>query len=239
MTKAMKIGILQTGETPPPLRAGYGRYPQMFADLFARAGGGDERFVVYDARRGRLPNKPHLCDGYIITGSRHGVYEEMDWIARLLDYARVLYRARIPVAGVCFGHQALAAAHGGRVIKSPKGWGVGLHKWQVVRTMPWMTKPRADFSLLAFHQDQVVRLPRGAVRLFGSEFCRNAGFAIGDRVFTVQGHPEFVPGFCRDLARHRDSILSPQLVKAAAMAGRNDSLLCAKWMRDFFRHAIK
>lgn len=234
----MKIGILQTGETPPPLRAEYGRYPDMFAELFARSGG-DDKFVVYDVRRGRLPKHPDDCDGYIITGSRHGVYEDMEWIARLLEYAQTLYRLRRPVAGVCFGHQAIAAALGGRVVKSPKGWGVGLQSWDVLRAAPWMKKTPKKFSLLSFHQDQVIKLPPGSVRLFGSAFCRNAGFAIGNRVFCVQGHPEFVAGFCRDLAHHRETILSPQLVAAAAKPGRNDGLLCARWMRAFFQNAIK
>ncbi len=234
----MKIGILQTGETPPPLRAKYGRYPAMFEDLFARIGGGDN-FAIYDVRRGRLPKKPEVCDGYIITGSRYGVYEELPWIARLLEYVQTLHRARRPMAGVCFGHQALAAALGGRVVKSPKGWGVGLQSWRVLRAAPFMTKVPKDFSLLSFHQDQVVKLPRGAVRLFGNAFCQNAGFAIGSGVFAVQGHPEFVPGFCRDLANHRRGMLPPELVAAAARAGRNDSLLCARWMRAFFQNAIK
>lgn len=234
----MKIGILQTGETPPPLRGQYGRYPDMFADLFARAGGGEE-FVVYDVRRGKLPKHPQACDGYIITGSRHGVYEDLPWIARLLDYVQTLYRARRPMAGVCFGHQAIAAALGGEVVKSPKGWGVGLQSWDVLRAAPWMKTTPKKFSLLSFHQDQVIKLPRGAARLFGSKFCDNAGFVIGNRVFCVQGHPEFVPDFCRDLAKHREEILTPQLVAAAAKPGNHQGLLCARWMRAFFQHAIE
>lgn len=231
----MKIGILQTGETPAKLRGEHGNYPAMFKKMFARAGveGG---FVVYDSRRGRFPKTPDVCDGYIITGSKHGVYEPLPWIAELLENIRALHRARAPLVGVCFGHQAIAQALGGKVIKSPKGWGLGLHSWQVVRAAPWMSGAKKQFSLLSFHQDQVVKLPRGAVRLFGSAFCPNAGFAVGARVFSMQGHPEFVPGFCRDLTSHRADSLPPDAARAATRSagGRNDSVLCAKWMRAFF-----
>ena len=232
----MRIGILQTGETPKTLHAKHGRYPDMFKALFARAGG-DESFAVYDVRRGRLPKTPDACDGYIITGSRYGVYEKLPWIARLLEYTQTLYRARRPIVGVCFGHQALAQAFGGQVIKSPKGWGVGLQSWDVLRATPFMKKAPKRFSLLSFHQDQVIKLPRGAVRLFGNAFCQNAGFAIGNRIFAVQGHPEFPPGFCGALAQYRSATLPPQALSAAARGGRNDSLLCVRWMRAFFAAA--
>ncbi len=236
----MRIGILQTGETPPGLREKYGRYPQMFVALFARAGVAAE-WGVFDVRRRRFPKRPAEFDGFIITGSRHGVYEPLPWIPLLMEQIQTLHRLRVPMVGVCFGHQAIAQALGGRVVQSPKGWGAGLQKWDILRKAEWMKNTPRRLSLLSCHQDQVVRQPRGAVRLFSSGFCANAGFMMGSRVFTLQGHPEFTAEFSRALTRRRSGDLPPAVCRAAlaTAGGRHDGELCAKWMGAFFAAAAK
>ena len=77
----------------------------------------------------------------MITGSAAGVYDPLPWIAPLKDFL-VSAKGRAKLVGVCFGHQVMAEAFGGKVIKSPKGWGLGLHAYEVVRREGWMDEAR-------------------------------------------------------------------------------------------------
>ena len=80
--------------------------------------------AVYPVLDGRFPTGPEEEDGWLITGSRHGVYEDLPWMRTLKDFLRQAAARRVPVVGICFGHQILAEAMGGRVEKSGRSWGV-------------------------------------------------------------------------------------------------------------------
>jgi len=86
------------------------------------------------------------------------------------------------MVGICFGHQIIAQALGGKVEKFSKGWAVGR------QTYNWDGE---EISLNAWHQDQVTERPEGAVPVASNDFCENAALVYGDRAFTVQAHPEF------------------------------------------------
>ena len=136
----VKVGILKTGRPPKPAIAEFGTYPDMFMRLL---GPDAYDWRTYDVDGGELPAAPEDCAAYIVTGSAAGVYENDPWIGGLLDFLRAA-RGRTKLVGVCFGHQAMAQAFGGKVIKSPKGWGIGAHDYQVVGQRPgWMTRLRS------------------------------------------------------------------------------------------------
>src|SRR4051812_19780183 len=127
-----KIGILKTGRPPKPAIERFGTYPQMFEQLL-----GEDAYAwrTYDVDGGELPATPTECDGYLITGSSAGVYEDLPWIAPAEDFLRAA-KGKAALVGVCFGHQLMAQAFGGKVIKSPKGWGVGEHVYEVMADEP-------------------------------------------------------------------------------------------------------
>lgn len=251
----MKLGILQTGEVRDNLQAEHGHYPEMFKWLLA-----DYNFdyAVYDVRTPTYPARFDECDGYIITGSRHSTYEAgLDWIAPLKKYiADIHEQTDIPLLGICFGHQIVADALGGRSSKSPNGWGLGLHRWQVTNRPAWMDGDASSngdastdsnntapdhLSLYVSHQDQVEQLPPAACRVLVSDFCRNAGFAIANRVFCLQGHPEFTSEFTRALIGLRVDDISPQAYEERMHSCRTpaDTALCARWIAQFFFQAGK
>src|SRR4051812_21603271 len=122
----MDVGILCTGAPPPDLAPSFGDYGAMFGRLL----GPGFAPRVYAAAAGELPPCPDAHPAFLITGSAAGVYEPLPWIAPLLGFLREA-RGRTKLVGICFGHQAMAEALGGRVEKSERGWGIGLQDYEL------------------------------------------------------------------------------------------------------------
>ncbi|MEO0343143.1 MAG: type 1 glutamine amidotransferase [Pseudomonadota bacterium] len=200
----MKIGILQTGYASDAMKATEGDYPDMFARLLAGHGFSFETFEVVD---GRFPASIQDADGWLVTGSRHGAYEPHDWIPPLEELIREVYRAKQPMIGVCFGHQIIAQALGGRVEKFKDGWGVG--------RKTYVGPDGEEIALLAWHQDQVIELGPDAKLVAGDEFCKYAVLSYGETVFTTQPHPEFGPQAIKHLINsHGEKVLAERLSQA-------------------------
>lgn len=208
----MKIGILQTGHAPDELIASHGDYPAQFRRLLAGHGFDFDDYAVVD---GIFPESIHAADGWLITGSRHGVYEDHPWIAPLEEFIRKAYAAHVPIAGICFGHQIVAQALGGRAGKFAGGWAVGPQTYRLAEG--------GEITLNAWHQDQVTERPEGAQVLASHPFCENAILAYGDRAYTVQAHPEFEDAFLRGLIETRGRGLVPEPVLGAAEAALGQS----------------
>ena len=224
-----RIAILTTGGPPPALAERHGDYPAMFRALLGDGFG----WTTFDVQAGEWPD-PVAFDAAIITGSSAGVYERHDWIEALLDWIR-LARGELRMVGVCFGHQAMAQALGGRVEKSDRGWGVGLHRYDVIADEPWMTPPSVALTLPASHQDQVVEQPAEARVWLTSAFTPIAGLAWGDDLITMQGHPEFTPAYAAELTGGRRGRIDPALVDEAlaSLEAPDDRALAGEWIRNF------
>lgn len=177
---------------------------------------------------------PAAFDAAIITGSAAGVYENDAWIGDLLDWIRAA-KGRTRLVGVCFGHQAMAQALGGRVEKSERGWGVGLHRYEVTAVEPWMSPVASAVALPASHQDQVVETPAGARVLLRSDFTPFAGLAWGEDAISFQPHPEFTPAFATDLTAGRHDRIDPALVERAvdSLTVPDDRAMVGGWIRAF------
>jgi len=223
----MLIGILQTGQSPDALRASLGDYPALFEALLHGHG---FTFRSWHVEAGQFPADIHQADGWLITGSRHGAYEPHEFIPPLEDFIRQAYAAKVPMVGVCFGHQIIAQALGGKVEKFADGWAVGQQDYDF---------EGETLTLNAWHQDQVVEKPAAARRIASSEFCENAALIYGDRAFTVQAHPEFADSFVDGLirTRGRGKVPDPLLDRAVAKLGAPlDNAAVADRIADFFKH---
>ena len=208
----MKIGILQTGRSPEAIVAKHGDYDAFFKRYLDGRG---FEFVTYEVLDGKFPKSPQDADGWLITGSRFGAYEDHDWIPPLEAFLRKTFAARLPIFGVCFGHQILAQALGGKVEKFSGGWSVGPTTYE--------SKKFGSQKMIAWHQDQVTKRPEMAEVAGSSDFCENAILVYGDQALTIQSHPEFTAEFMGDLLEARGKIL-PQHIQDGATAAKDNPL---------------
>ena len=206
----------------------------MFIALLGQLDPGLE-FKVYDVEQQQYPADIDEVDAYLMTGSKSSVYDDKPWIATLMDFVRELDRRHKKLVGICFGHQLVAQALGGKTEKSSNGWGVGLHTHQFNTSPPWHDQGDPGFDVIVSHQDQVVQNARGATVLAGSEFCENAVCQVGDHILTFQGHPEFVPGYSQEIMNFRREAIGEEIYTAgmASLVSEPEGRRAARWILNF------
>lgn len=226
-----RIAILETGHPPEHLRDAYDDYPARFRALL----GESVPTVRFDVQSGHFPDDPAAFIGAIVTGSAAGVYDDLPWIPGLMDWLRQA-RGQTRLLGICFGHQAMATAFGGRVEKSPKGWGVGLHRYEIQRYEAWMHPRAGSIAIPVSHQDQVVTVSDDARVVASSDFTPYAGLAWGEDAISFQCHPEFQPTYASALIEGRrgtriDRDLADRAI--ASLSAANDRAVLTAWIRAF------
>ena len=227
----MTIAILETGRPPGELPDLFGDYPAMFRGLL----GADFDYRNFRVFEGEFPDDPAQYEALLITGSPAGVYDDLPWIAQL----EALIRASVgktKQVGICFGHQVMASALGGEVVKSPKGWGLGLHTYEITGEAAWMDGAKA-ISVPVSHQDQVISLPTQARVLGGNEFCPYGVLEYSFGGISMQCHPEFSPDYERALLERRRHRYDRDAFNAAMLSldRPNDNKRVAGWIRRFLR----
>jgi GMP synthase (glutamine-hydrolysing) len=197
MTMKKKLCIIKTGETLPEIAARCGD----FEDWIRKGMGlSAEEVDVVEVFRGADPPDPEGIAGVVITGSSALVSEREDWSERTASWLHVLVRAEKPVLGICYGHQLLAHAFGGRVARNPRGREIG--SVSVSLRGAWRDDPllcvlSEELKVQVTHVESVLELPQRA-RLYGaSSGDPHQVFALGPQAWGVQFHPEFDAGIIR------------------------------------------
>lgn len=222
----MHVGLLMAGHLPEGMQDQVGNYDKLYGRLLANEGIELTTWPVVDDV---FPDDVHAAEGWLISGSRYGAYEDLPWIPKLEQFIRDAYAANVPMVGICFGHQIIAQALGGKVEKFKDGWAVGHHAYD------WQGE---DIVLNAWHQDQVTERPGDARVIASSPFCEYAALVYGDRAFTVQAHPEFDAEATRILLETRAPGLVPADRIEAALSGLDtptDDARLARQIGKFFR----
>lgn len=228
----MEIGILRAGAPPPDLAPRFGPYEDMFARLL----GPGFRVRPYDVQGGEALPPPDAHPAFLVTGSAAGVYESLPWIAPLLAFLREAL-GRTKLVGICFGHQAMAEALGGRVEKSERGWGIGLQDYEIWDRAPWMGEaPPGRIAVPVSHQDQIVVPPPGARLLAGNAFTPFGMLEWESApALSMQFHPEFEPDYAKALIESRRARVPAPDAAIASLDRPNDRPLVAEWIRGFLR----
>jgi len=215
---SMKLAVLEMGAPAASLRVTHGTYGQMFARAFREVAPAvnTEAFAIWDGAP--FPTAQSF-DAIIVSGSAYGLYEDRPFIPAAEAYVRHALAGQIPVVGICFGHQLMAQALGGAVVRSDKGWGVGVHCHGVETSMArthGVALAEDAIRCIVSHRDQVVALSPEITRLGGSDFCPNGVLSYaGGAGLSFQMHPEFTTAFARALLKSRRADIPASVAKQA------------------------
>jgi GMP synthase-like glutamine amidotransferase len=202
--------------------------------LRLREAGADYDFTIFEPTEGDFPEDPTGYDAVILTGSPAFIEDDQGWIARELDHVRQLDATKVPLVGLCFGHQAIMAALGGEVRKVER-WIFGATEFDIRALRPWMVPAKTRLRLYAANLAQARSLPEGFDLLGGSTRCPIALAAKGDHIFTTQFHPEMDDRFIAELVEEYAAEMGAE-VEAEARASIRipaEGALYMTWVRRF------
>ncbi|MBL9051269.1 MAG: type 1 glutamine amidotransferase [Tabrizicola sp.] len=196
------------------------------------------RVTAFDLPKGEFPVDLHEFDGFLIGGSPSSVHDEDVWIERLFTIIRTAFAAGKPLAGACFGQQAIGKALGGVVGPNPGPFVLGTAETEVIAPAPWMD-PVSSFRLAAAHGEQVTTLPPGAEVVGQTPGCPAAAYRIGTSVFATQYHPEMTPEFLAALVDEFAPHFPAEVGEAArsSLAFGTEGPRFAEWIARFFEQA--
>ncbi|XP_028779696.1 gamma-glutamyl peptidase 5 [Neltuma alba] len=216
-----RYAVLMCAEESEYVRKRYGGYYGVFVRMLAEEG---ERWDVYRVARGEYPpdEEVELYDGFVITGSSNDAHGNDAWVRELLTFLKKLDSLRKKVLGVCFGHQILGRALGGKVTRSPTGWDIGVRTVTLSSSSSLALsslKLPSRLSIIECHRDEVRELPAKAEVIAWSEKTGIEMFRYGDHIMGIQGHPEYT----KDILIHlidrliqRNFIMKAYAAEAAA-----------------------
>jgi GMP synthase (glutamine-hydrolysing) len=228
--------LIQTGEAPDALLPRFGG----FADWFRTAMRlhATQMSVVRVDEGEDLPH-PHDIAGAVITGSAAMVTDRADWSERTATWIRCAMDSALPLFGVCYGHQLMAHALGGRVGWLPAGREIGTHA--VSRSEPgvadWPEGLHASFPAHTTHRQSVLEPPPGAEVLGRSERDPHQLLRYAQNTLSTQFHPEFTVEVMRAYITARADLLREEGTDPDALAAAVVETTAARALLERFAHA--
>ncbi|MBX3186611.1 MAG: glutamine amidotransferase [Labilithrix sp.] len=237
----MRIIVLRAGDVAGPVAARRGQYFSWIVREAAPAWG-DREWAEHDVRTDAPLPGPRDAHAFIITGSSSSVTERAPWMLRIEAWIRSVAERGTPLFGICFGHQLVGQALGGRVAKNPRGREIGTREVRVVPHAP--RDPILDgvgdrFFANHTHVDSVVELPSGARLLAETDLEPHAAFSVGDAIKCVQFHPEIDGDAMRGYVEARAHLIEAEGGDAKAiLASAADAPDGAATLRGFVRKVV-
>ncbi|WP_280538134.1 type 1 glutamine amidotransferase [Halopenitus sp. POP-27] len=191
----------------------------------------DADLVEFHAATGEIPNG-YDFDALVITGSRSSVYWDEEWIPPLIEYVAAATDRGIPTLGVCYGHQVLAEALGGRVAGMDDfelGYSEITHHGDEL-----FAGIDEEFTVFTSHGDAVVELPPGAELLAENEYGIHA-FRDGHN-WGLQFHPEYDMETAADVADGKRDRIGDARVDAAIAEITPENYAAACEVKQVFRN---
>lgn len=186
-----KIYIAKTGTTFPSILKKYGDFDRWTEGSIGKV---SLKVVTIDVENGENLPESSQCAGVVITGSHSMVTENLPWSLRMEEWLRNLVKENVPVFGICYGHQLLAKALGGKAGFHAKGKEVGTADINICEegfSDPLFKDLPETFKAHVTHAQTVLSLPDGAVRLAENDHEPNHAFRVGNCAWGVQFHPEY------------------------------------------------
>lgn len=182
-------------------------------------------------------SEPDEVAGVIVTGSAARVADQEPWMVRVQEQLRLLVSREVPVFGICFGHQLLGMALGGRSGPNPRGREIGTVEFRCEGGDPLFGEGPRRFPVSVTHLDSVLVLPPGSVALGSTELERYAAVRFGPRAWGVQFHPELDDEIIRDYVTSRretlrDEGFDPDALRAALRPTPESAELLRRFARS-------
>jgi GMP synthase-like glutamine amidotransferase len=234
----VKIALLQCDYVVKELQPEHGDIPDLFKNLFDRVAP-EVILDVFNVTIGEYPDPVDQYDGFISSGSRYSVYDNDLWILRFKEFVRELYDHGRKFVGICFGHQMIAEALGGKCEKSDQGWGVGIKEVMIHKKMSWMQPEIDSYRMIVSHADQVTALPENADVLGGNSHCPCSIYMVGENFLGIQAHPEFTPAFEKDIMEIRKDRIGQKIIDRAipTLNEKTDEVAITRWIIQFIQNS--
>jgi len=257
----MKIAIIVTDEFLESLdnKQYYGLY-QDFVNLYDT----NSKYTVerFNAVQKEWPQNPNEY-AYVICGSRADAYDQLDWILWLKARIVELVENDVKICGICFGHQIIAEALGGKVEKNHRGWELGQVDFKLDKqsidifkkimgvekksfdgaSSPSEELEKSSLSLLSIHQDYVSVVPKGLIGFGSTDICETQGLIKESNtkpghytIISFQHHPEFTADYLHLLINELTDLPKEFLQESRdSIKAESDQLWCARLINCFFK----
>jgi GMP synthase (glutamine-hydrolysing) len=235
----VRICILRTGDAIPEVAERRGEFA-----AWIREGVGEEwtgEWVEHDVRVCPPMEVGADVAAVVVTGSPSSVTERAPWMLETESLIRRLHTAQVPLLGICFGHQIIAQALGGRVTRNPKGREIGTVRVARPRDAgdPLFDGLPEELVVQATHVDTVAELPPGAKLLGSTSLESHAAFAVGPTTRCVQFHPEIDADVMRGYIRARAHLMRAEGLCPDTAHGLVEEVHHgAAVLRNFVRHFV-
>jgi GMP synthase-like glutamine amidotransferase len=228
-----RFGVLLCADDSEYVKKKYGGYFGVFVKMLAEKG---EIWDVFKVASGEFPDEDRIgdYDGFVITGSCNDADSNDVWICKLISLLKDLDSIKKKVLGICFGHQILCRALGGKTGRAVSGWDIGVTTINLSSTkfLSSLQIP-TNLPVIECHRDEVIELPPKAEVIAWSSKTGIEMFRYGEHMMGIQGHPEYT----RDILLHlidrlllRNYITDSFAEKARAKAEERETD-CESWRK--------